>query len=327
MQFGLVLNPQAPAGDDPGALFEGLVGQTAAAREAGFDLLTMGQHYLADYVQLQSIPTLSRLAAVAGSMTIGPGVVLLPLHHPIQIAEQLATLDSFTAGTIAGVGAGYRDVEFESFGIPKAERAGRLREGMELLDALWTERDVTYDGEYYAVDGVTIDPRPAEKPPIWVAANGTSAVVRAARYGDAWFVNPHSTIAEIAEQKERYDDVRRERGEDTAVPLIREAFVAPTAEGARETARTYLESKYERYVDWGQDEAMEDERDLHRAFEELAADRFLLGTPAEVCSTIERYRERLDLSHLVVRIHWPGMAYGRAIECIDLFGDEVIPNV
>lgn len=327
MRFGLVLNPQTPVDQAPTTLFEALVDQTREARDAGFDLVTMGQHYLADYNQLQSMPLLSRLAAEAGSMTVGPGVILMPFHHPIEIAEQLTTLDTFADGTIAGVGVGYRDVEFESFGVPKAERVGRLVESVELMNRLWTETDVTYDGEFFSVDGVTINPRPREKPPVWVAGNSDPAVERAARIGDAWFANPHSTIAEIRDQKGRYDEIRRAKGASTAIPLIREAFVAPDHDEAVTVAREHLESKYRRYVDWGQHEAMEDESELSSPFERLADDRFLLGTPAEVCEQVERYDDQLDVSNLVLRVHWPGMEFDRARDCIQLLGDEVVPNV
>jgi alkanesulfonate monooxygenase SsuD/methylene tetrahydromethanopterin reductase-like flavin-dependent oxidoreductase (luciferase family) len=327
MDFGLFVNVQAPQGSSPSALADDLLAQTEAARDVGFDTVTAGQHYLSDYVQLQIMPMLARMTAVSGSMRVGTGIVLLPLHHPVEIAEQLTTLSALCDGVVAGVGAGYRDVEFESFGIPKSERAGRLAEGIELMNKLWTEEDVTFDGQFYSVDGVTITPRPEEKPPVWVAANARRAVERAARIGDAWFVNPHATIAEIREQKRHYDAVREERGEDTEVPVFREAFVAPTRDEAVATAREYLEAKYQRYIDWGQDEAMEDQDDLHRPFEELAEDRFILGTPEEACAEIERYEEELNASEVVLRVCWPGMDNEKAIECIERIGDEVAPYV
>ncbi len=327
MKFGLYLNCQTTTDRSPDVLVEGLIDQTIAARDAGFDMITTGQHYLANYVQIQQMPLLARLTSEADSMKVGPGVALLPLHQPVDVAEQLTTLDVLSGGAIAGVGIGYRDVEFDSFGIPKSERVGRFEEGIELMKRLWTEENVVYEGEYYSVDGVTINPRPDEQPPVWIAANARAAVRRAARLGDAWFVNPHSTITEIRELKEDYDEVRNERGEDTGVPIIRETFVAETREEAVDTARDYLFSKYQRYIEWGQDEAMEDEEDLHRPFEELAEDRFLLGTPEEVCAEVERYEEELDAEYMIPRLHWPGMDHEIAIECIERIGDDVIPNV
>jgi alkanesulfonate monooxygenase SsuD/methylene tetrahydromethanopterin reductase-like flavin-dependent oxidoreductase (luciferase family) len=327
MDVGCFLNSQAPQGTPLSTLADDLIAQTRAARDADFDILTAGQHYLADYVQMQLVPLLSRLTAEAGSMTVGTGVVLLPLHHPVEIAEQATSMASFCDDFFVGVGAGYRDVEFDAFGVPKHERASRLSEGVELMERLWTEESVTYEGDHYAVEDVSITPRPDEKPEVWVAANARRAVQRAARIGDAWFVNPHATVTEIEEQKRAYDAVREEHGEDTAVPVFREAFVADTHEEAVDTARDYLWEKYQRYIEWGQDEAMEDERDLHRPFDELAEDRFVLGTPAEVCEQIERYEEELNADAAVLRMSWPDMPSEKTIECIELMGDEVVPYV
>jgi alkanesulfonate monooxygenase SsuD/methylene tetrahydromethanopterin reductase-like flavin-dependent oxidoreductase (luciferase family) len=324
MDFTLFLNSQAPTDQSAEELFEGLVTQTRAARDSGFDMVTMGQHYLADYVQLQLVPALSRLAAEAGSMSVATGIVLLPLHHPVEIAEQITTIGSFADEVVAGVGAGYRDAEFDAFGVDKRERGPRLAEGIELMNRLWTEKGVSYDGEFYSVEDATITPRPDEKPEVWVAANSRPAIERAAKLGDRWFVNPHATVAEITEQKTLYDEHKEG---DTSVPVFREVFVAETTEEAREIARPYLEPKYERYVEWGQDEAMEDAEDLHRPFDDLAEDRFLLGTPEEVCEEIETYQETLDPSHMVCRVQWPGLSYERARECIELIGDEVVPQV
>ena len=328
MDIGLYLNPQAPAGGSLRALLDDLVALTAAARDAGFDLLAAGQHYLADYVQAQLVPLLGRLAPEAGDMTLATGIVLLPLHHPVAIAEQLTTLDGIAAGgAVCGVGAGYREVEFDSFGVPKAERGPRLAEGIELMNRLWTETSVTFEGEFYAVEDVAISPRPETKPPVWVAANAGPAVDRAARLGDAWFVNPHSTMTEIREQKTRYDAVRESLGKRTEVPLFRECFVAETTEAAIEAARPYLAPKYHRYLDWGQNEAMEDCRDLYKPFEELAQDRFLLGTPTEVAAAIERCAETIDANRVLLRLNWPGMPVASVAESIELIGDEVIPAV
>lgn len=328
MEIGLYLNPQGAAGESGGELRRRLLELARTASAAGFDHISAGQHYLSDYTQLQLLPFLSRVAGEVDAMELGTGVVLLPFHHPVDLAERVATLDALHDGpTVFGVGAGYRDVEFEAFGVPKEERVPRMREGLELTTRLLTRTNVSYDGEYYAVEDATIPVRPDDLR-VWMAANADPAVERAARLTDAWMVNPHATISAIRDQKERcYDPVRERRGESAAVPVMREAFVAPTREEAVDAARDHLRGKYQAYIDWGQDEAMEDEDDLHRPFDDLAADRFLLGTPAEVCAEIERYERELDASHVVFRCHWPGLDHERTRECLELVGDEVIPNV
>ncbi|WP_435180782.1 LLM class flavin-dependent oxidoreductase [Halorussus sp. AFM4] len=329
MKFGLYLNPQGAPDRSPTDLRDGLLDLARTAEAAGFDHLSAGQHYLSDFTQLQLLPFLSRVAGEVSEMELATGVVLLPLHHPVDIAERVATLDALHDGpTVFGVGAGYRDAEFDAFGVPKRERVPRLVEGLELADRLLTETNVTYEGEYYAVEDATIPVRPDGGLTTWLAANANPAVERAARLADAWFLNPHATVGELAAQKrDRYDPIRAERGESTAVPILREAFVAPTREEAVDVARDHLAEKYRAYVDWGQDEAMEDEEDLHRPFEALAEDRFLLGTPAEVCEELERYKRELDADRVVFRCHWPGLSFDRVRECLELIGDEVIPNV
>lgn len=329
MDFGVYVNPQTAASESARELRDGMIRIARTADEAGFDQVIAGQHYLSDFTQLQLLPFLARLTGEVESTDIASGVALLPFYHPVEIAETIATIDALHDDrTIFGIGAGYRDVEFEAFGIPKEERVPRLVEGLELIQELFIKENVTYEGEFYSVSNATLPIRPDDSLPVWLAANSNRAVERAARISDAWLVNPHSTIAEIRTQKrECYDPIREERDEDTEVPVIREAFVAPTHEQAVETAREYLREKYQRYVSWGQDEAMEDAEDLHRPFDELAEDRFLLGTPEEVCAEIDRYEEELDANYVIVRSHWPGMPYDRTCESIEAMGDEVIPYV
>ncbi|KXB00002.1 luciferase [candidate division MSBL1 archaeon SCGC-AAA259M10] len=326
MKFGLFLNPQAPLGQEPESIFEGLVEQTREARDGGFDLIMTGQHYLTDYIQLQLFPLLSRLSAESGSMTVATGIVLLPLHHPIEIAEMATTLDVIAEDVVVGVGVGYRDIEFESFGVKKSERGDRLKEGVQLMKELWANEEVTFDGEYYSVNNVSINPRPEKNLPVWVAANSRSAIERAARISEGWLVNSHSTVSEILGLKQSYDDIREQEGETMEVPVIREAFVAPSREEAVEIGRKYLGPKYKRYIEWGQDEAMEDEEDLHRSFDDLTEDRFLLGTPEEVSDQIERCEKKLDANYMIFRIQWPGLPHEKALRCIQLIGDEIIPN-
>lgn len=327
MRFGLTLNPQAPADASATALADSLITQTQMAEEFDYDYVKISQHYLSDYNQLQVIPMLGRVAAECRSIGIASGLIVLPLHHPIMIAEQVATLTTLVDEVYVGVGAGYRDIEFENFGIPKSERVARLVEGVQIMNLLWTEESVDYDGKVYSLRDATINPRPESKPPIWIGANAEKAVKRAAKLADAWLIPMHNTIAEIKEQKCEYDEIRRERGMDTAVPLSRETFVAPTTEEAVAVGRTYLASKYEQYVRWGQHEAMDDETELKQAFDRLAEDRFLLGTPEEICAELDRYQEELEISDFIIRLHWPGLPYEEAYDCIELFGDEVIPYV
>src|SRR2546428_11016881 len=116
-------------------------------------------------------------------MTLGTGVLLLPLHHPVEIAEQLATLDVITDGhLIFGVGLGYRDVENVAMGHDPKERVGRLIEGLEIVERLWSGEPVAYEGRHFSLRGERISMRPLQnpRPPIWLAPTAARGVQPAA---------------------------------------------------------------------------------------------------------------------------------------------------
>jgi len=195
------------------------------------------------------------------------------------------------------------------------------------MNKLWTEADVSYDGNIYSVDGVTMNPRPETKPEVWMGANSKPAVARAARVADKLFTTTHLSREELAEHVDVFQTVKEDHETDGSVALLREAFVAETTEEALEVGQQYLKKKYERYFEWGQYDGMEVEiNPKESAFSDIAEDRFLLGTPAEICEGIERLQS-IGVEAIVPRLQWPGMSHDRAIECIELMGDEVLPNV
>lgn len=332
MKFGMHLSAEAPPGTGLDQQLDEIVEQTRLAREVGFDTVGMGQHYLLDSPMPQPIPTLGRLAAETdGEMGLFTGVLLLPYHHPLEIAEQVSTLSYLTGSFHLGVGAGYVDHEFENFGIPKSERMGRLTESVEILNRLWTEDDVTYDGEFYSLENATINPKPETKPEIWCGAHAPRAVRRAGRIGDRWITVPQNTLSELCERKPVYEEARAERDGDASIVVLREAYVAPTREEAFDIATESFQQKYRRYLRMALNESsleITEESVVSRAgFEEYAKDRFLIGSPEELCAEIDRYDEALDVSHFIVRLRRPTMAHEHACDAIELFGDEVIPNV
>src|SRR5262245_28014887 len=171
MRFGLIVSKQHPAGVSMVDRFREHIDQVKAARDAGFDLIVMGQHYLSTpFQELQTLPSLARLAAEAGTMRIGATVLLLPLLNPVDVAEQVATLDVICEGRfIFGVGRGYRDEEYEAFGVTAKERVGRFTESLEIIKRLWTEDEVTHRGRFYRLTKARMALRPVQKPypPIW----------------------------------------------------------------------------------------------------------------------------------------------------------------
>lgn len=333
MHFGLQLSVQHLPGDPQDARFRDHLEQVRLARAVGFRSVWASQHYLSDpFTYFQPVPTLARVAAEADGMDLGTGVLLLPLHHPVDVAEQLATLDVIAGGRlVVGVGLGYRDVENRALGLDPRDRAGRLEEGLALLERLWTGEPVTFEGRHFSLRDVRISMPPLQRPRprLWLAANADAGVRRAARLADAWLMNPHATLATLERQVALFHAERRRLGRPPAaeVPLIKECYVAPGARTAVEEARPFLEPKYRAYRRWEQDRALPAGERFDLDFEELARDRFLLGDPVRVREEIERYREALGVTAMIFRLQWPGMEQAKVLRSIRLLGEAVRPRL
>jgi alkanesulfonate monooxygenase SsuD/methylene tetrahydromethanopterin reductase-like flavin-dependent oxidoreductase (luciferase family) len=247
LRLGLFLAAQHPPGRDAAQALAEHVEQVALARELGFSSVLAGQHFLSDpYAMAQPIPLLARVAAEAGGMRIGPGVLLLPLLNPVQVAEDIATLDAVAGGgrAVLGLGIGYRDVELAAFGV--TERPAAVFEAkLDVLRRLLAGEEVTASGPGYALEGARLTLVPTQPVPFWVAANRDVAVRRAARLGDAWLLNPHTTLDELERQMGVFRAAREESGRPPAaeVPALREVCVAPTDEEAMAVAGTHLQGK------------------------------------------------------------------------------------
>ena len=333
MKLGLFINSQYLPGESMPQKIQQSVEQVAAAREAGFDMICAGQHYLsAPYQMSTTMPLLARMAAEAGDMEVASTVILLPLHNPVEIAESVATLDAICGGRfIFGIGLGYREEEYAAFGVERSERVGRLLEALEVIKLLWTEEEVEFHGKYYNVPKIQPSTRPVQRPhpPIWIAANGNSAIRRAARLGYSWLINPHATVSMVSEQLSMYGRTleRSRQSAPAAMPMMRELYVAADSETAYLESQPHLESKYAAYASWGQDKALPGEESFSVPYRDLARDRFLLGSPDEVAREILRYEDELGVNYLIFRMQWPGMPHDQLLREIGLMGREVIPRV
>ncbi|MBT6828454.1 MAG: LLM class flavin-dependent oxidoreductase, partial [Rhodospirillaceae bacterium] len=139
MQYTFFIRAQYPKDADMVARFADLAAEARLADQLGFTGICAGMHYAAHPLQmLQQIPFLCRLAAEAPNCRMIPGIVLLSLHKPLDIAEQLATIDILSNGRlIFGVGIGYREVEFKAFGTTMKERGKRTTEALIAIKRLW----------------------------------------------------------------------------------------------------------------------------------------------------------------------------------------------
>ncbi|MBI4082890.1 MAG: LLM class flavin-dependent oxidoreductase, partial [Candidatus Lambdaproteobacteria bacterium] len=185
MKFGILLSGQYHTDTDMVAALEGQLTMLRFARDRGWDSYFGNQHYLqeGDLQMLQIVPYLARMHADAGPMTMGVGLVLLTLQNPVDVAETIASLDVIARGNMVfGVGLGYRNVEFDAFGIRKGHRVRRFEQCLDIVKRLWTEDEVTFENEVWKLNKAHLTLRPVQKPrpPVWIAAKHPNAVRRAA---------------------------------------------------------------------------------------------------------------------------------------------------
>jgi alkanesulfonate monooxygenase SsuD/methylene tetrahydromethanopterin reductase-like flavin-dependent oxidoreductase (luciferase family) len=331
MQLSLIVRGQHPPGDIAGHLKDDL-DLVRRADELGFDGIVKGSHYSAHpFEYVQQVPFLAYAAAIAPRLRLICGLVLLPLHKPLDLAEQLATLDIMSGGKLVfGCGIGYRDVEFKAFGVPRSQRARRFEANLVAIKRLWSEVKVSMKTPYFELDEASCMPKPLQNPhpPIWVGANADPAVERAARLGDCWYIGPAVEIATVERQMQLYRRALDAAGKPfpTELPMRREVFVARTRADAIRLCAPYLGAKYAAYHAWRQ-ELPGDDTGLGQEFESLVGDRFLIGTPDEVAEQMIAIHRRLGVNHVVMSTEWAGMPKSLAVETMEMIATELIPRV
>ena len=204
--FGMSLPHRSP---DPIDMLA--VRQVAQRADAlGFRDLWVTENALDHAFSFDPMVILTYAAAVTTSIRLGVAVAVLPVHSPVRVAHQVATLDYVSNGrAILGVGLG-REHHYTGFQVPTERRVRRFREGIELVRALWTEPKVTYRGSIFQVENGTMVLKPVQKPspPIWLGGDHPDAVRRAATLADGWMGSGGSSVAVFAR----------------SVPILREAL-------------------------------------------------------------------------------------------------------
>jgi alkanesulfonate monooxygenase SsuD/methylene tetrahydromethanopterin reductase-like flavin-dependent oxidoreductase (luciferase family) len=337
LKMGIYLNSQHPEDEDAGAHLRAIIEQVKLAERLGFDSVWAGEHHLTDgFHFFPQLALLSHLAAYSGDMNLGTNLVLLPLHPPVDIAEQVALIDQLCGGRfILTLGQGYRQEEFDAFGVDIKDRLARFVDGIQVIRRLWSERDVDHETEWYSLAGATVRPAPAQPggPPIWIGASAERAIKRAGRLADAFMAMPNATKGEVTSQLQMFGDARAQAGLAPALEAGRliEVFCHSDSGEARRRVAPHLLTKYAAYASWGLQNSGSDEdvegQSVEEQFSHLAKDRFVVGDPDEVVEGLVAQHHEVGLTHLTMRVTWPGSDPAHAMECIELLGTEVLPRV
>lgn len=313
------------------------------AEDCGFDFVAVGNHRFSPDALDPSAPfvLLSALASQTTSLIFMTTVLVLPLYHPLDIAEQVATLDCLSNGrVIVGVGLGYRPYECEALGIPYERRASRAEEAIDLLYQAWGPAPVTFSGRHFQFHDVDVVPKPAQRPhpSVWIGGQTRGAIERAGRLADGLvvtFLEPHSVLGPVIA---RYRKAAEQSGRGSTVCLMRKVGIRAHRRavedewlpGAVSVLRHYRQAGGR----WRGDRLLAElvESGRRPRPDDLGSDQFVMGNPDDCFAAIQECEQTTGCEYLLASFgSGPVTTYGEAqhaelMAAIRLFGEKVIPN-
>ena len=220
-----------------------MIERARAAKQAELDTLFVGDHHVTPYPYYQNNVILARMLAEWGERPFG-ALYLLPLWHPVTLAEQVGTLASLAAGPfIMQCGLG-DERQGRAMGIDMSRRVGMFVASINTLRALWRGESVD-ESRYWNISQAKISPLPAEPVDIWVGAAADKAVERTARIAEGWLASPGLTPAQAGEAVIRYKQYCAEYDRTpTATAIRRDIYIGTSSEAARRVVEPYIEGGY-----------------------------------------------------------------------------------
>jgi probable F420-dependent oxidoreductase len=306
------------------------------AEQAGLDSMWTSEHHFVDDGYMPSqLPVLAAIAARTERIRLGTGVLLAPLFDPVHLAEDAATVDLLSGGRlILGVGLGWRQEEFDGFGIDMRSRPSRIEGLIATLRQAWGDGLTTGDGKRYTYPGLNVTPKPVRgaATPIWIGGGGEPAVRRVARVADGYLGSGASPAA-LAERVAWIHDEATTVGRDPAeieIGVHRVVFAWRDGDAWSRVAEAA------RYMNWKYGDMGKATGSLVRGLPgpddapspEDVRSRTIVGTPEQVAEQIRAYAPTLGERGLFVfRGHLPGLDPAVQREAFDLLVNEVVPLV
>jgi probable F420-dependent oxidoreductase len=298
----------------------------------GLDAAWVSEHHFSEDGYLPSLlPLLASFAAVTERIELGTGVVLAPFHDPIRLAEDFAVVDQIAGGRlICGLGIGWRDEEFRAFGVDVASRVRRLTEITEILRLAWSEERFSFSGKYYSYDRIAVTPKPARVPPILIGGFVDEAIRRAGRSGDG-YISSRASVDRVRQAFEMAAEERSKAGREgpPVAAVLQNAFVTEDPDRDWAMVRDGIGHQLGVYTGWRSGTDVPDKKlEVMPPSEQDIRSTTAYGTPDDVVSYLKPLVELLGEypeSHLVVRLHYPGMEAYPAARAVELFAREVAP--
>ena len=221
-----------------------MIERAGAARDADLDSLFVGDHHVTPTAYYQNSAILGRMLAEWGNKPVG-ALYLLPLWHPVLLAEQVATLASIAEGPfILQCALGGDPRQSAGMGAPFGSRVSMFEQSLTALRALWSGEKVDLEG-HWPVRGARISPLPAEPIDVWIGAQAPAAIRRTARMAEGWLASPGLAPAQAAEDLNRYRQACAEFDRTPrALAIRRDVYVGASTEDARRVVQPYIDKGY-----------------------------------------------------------------------------------
>jgi alkanesulfonate monooxygenase SsuD/methylene tetrahydromethanopterin reductase-like flavin-dependent oxidoreductase (luciferase family) len=321
--------------------------ETADRAEAGgVDCVWLGEiHFTPSRSVISaSLQVASAIAARTRRVRIGTAVQVLPLNHPLRIAEEVATVDHISEGRFEfGIGRSGVVRTYDTYGVPYVESQARFREALDILRQAWTGEPFSHRGEFYRVDNATVAPRPYQvpHPPIRMAATSDETFPAAGRLGLPIFIGLRATeISDLQAQLGPYRDAWREAGHPgrPSVYLRIPVYASPTEAGAREEPRESLTSFFARQTELARQAVgragagpadrrqMQAERMAALSYADIVERKGVFGTARGVIDRLTDLREQLGIDGVVAELN-PGGRIPPDLEArsLQILTRDVIP--
>ncbi|HEY8762220.1 MAG TPA: LLM class flavin-dependent oxidoreductase [Candidatus Dormibacteraeota bacterium] len=315
-------------------LYQEMLEQVAWADQAGFDRVCFNEHHFSPDGYLPSPMTVAAaVAARTQRIKIGLRMAVLTFRHPVQIAEEIAVLDILSGGRIeVGFGAGYRQPEFDAYGISLAERPSRMVEAIEIVRRCWEEEVFDFDGRHWRLRGVRATPKPVQKPRprIVIGGHWVAAARRAARIADGFATRDQGLLDEWRAEASRLGrpdspECRLSGGS----PGLPTTFVHVAADPAAAWARIGPHAAYETtaYAGWTRELDYTSYIDTTDPDDLVRAGSHGVLSPEETVAICSRPSPRPDSARrLSLQPMMGGMPAELGWECLELVKTQVMPR-
>lgn len=312
------------------AIYEEMMDLVATSDEVGLDSAWVSSHHFTPEGYMSSLlPTLGAFAGVTEEITLGTSMLIAPIHDTIRMAEDAATVSLLSdSRLVLGMTNGYRDEEFDQFGVDKRDRGDKLEEAVRVVRESWSDGPLGFEPRFHPASAdATVTPKPVKSPQITLGGTAKPAIRRAALLANGWTA-PETLPLEEIHKRVRYQNRLREAEKldgDFTTYVQRYCFVDDSTEAAWDRFREplfFMQRKYDEYSAAEPIDELSAERRRHME------EQSLVGTPSEVVTGLEQYQETLgeDVS-VLLRPYVPGLAAADIRECIERLGDEVVPEV